>query len=127
MPSISKIIAAIFVSFFITACSAVGTGYRGVVLSWEHPTGEVVGEGPHLYMPVAGGIVPMNVQTQAYTVESGAASHDLQDVSARVTLNYALDASQLPNVYENLRNDYEPRIIAPAIQEALKAATAKYT
>ncbi len=50
----------------------------------------------------------------------------IQDVRAKVTLNYSLNPDQVAVVYANLRRDYERRIVAPAVQEAVKASTAKF-
>jgi regulator of protease activity HflC (stomatin/prohibitin superfamily) len=69
----------------------------------------------------------MLVQVVAYDAVAEAASRDLQDVKAKVTLNYSLDPAQVVEIYRALRHDYEFRIIKPAIQEAVKASTARFT
>jgi len=60
-------------------------------------------------------------------LDAAAASHDLQDVTAKVTLNYTLDPLKVVDIYNRLNQDYEPRIINPAIQEAIKAATDQFS
>jgi regulator of protease activity HflC (stomatin/prohibitin superfamily) len=43
-----------------------------------------------------------------------------------VTLNYFLDENQVNRIYQTLRKDYLTRIARPAVQEAVKSATAIY-
>lgn len=105
----------------------VPSGYRGVVLRFGAPTGEVKSEGLFTIVPFISSVVLMNVQVQSYATDAQAASHDLQDVKTQVTLNYSLDPGQVVAIYRNLRQDYVERIISPAIQEAIKAATARFT
>ena len=48
-------------------------------------------------------------------------------IHADVVLNYALSSESVISIYTRLRRDYPNRIIEPAIQEAVKASTARYT
>ena len=68
----------------------------------------------------------VNVQVQSATAEESAASSDLQEVTTSVTVNYQLDAAYAKEIYTNLRDQYASRVILPAMQDALKASTAKY-
>ena len=105
----------------------VPAGYRGVVLRFGAPTGEIKSEGLYMVTPFINAVEPLLVQVVAYDAVAEAASRDLQDVKAKVTLNYSLDPAQVVEIYRTLRQDYEFRIIKPAIQEAVKAATAGFT
>ncbi|MBV8338943.1 MAG: prohibitin family protein [Candidatus Eremiobacteraeota bacterium] len=107
----------------------VPAGYRGVVLRFSATTGEVKQPGLYFITPFIERVVPMNVQVQAYSADAAAASRDLQNVSTKVTLNYSLDSDpqKIVDIYNRLQQDWEDRIIAPAIQEATKADTAQFT
>ncbi len=105
----------------------VPAGYRGVVLRFGAPTGEIKAEGLYMVAPFINAVEPLSVQVIAYDAVAEAASRDLQDVRAKVTLNYALDPAKVVTIYRELRHEYENRIIKPAIQEAVKAATARFT
>jgi regulator of protease activity HflC (stomatin/prohibitin superfamily) len=107
----------------------IPAGYRGVVLRFGATTGEVKQPGFYTVVPFVTTVVPMNVQVQAYSADAAAASHDLQNVQTKVTLNYTVDSdpARLVDIYNRLNQDYQDRIIAPAIQEATKAATAQFT
>lgn len=105
----------------------VPSGYRGIVLRFGAPSGEVKGEGLFMVTPFINAVELISVQVVSYDAVAEAASRDLQDVKAKVTLNYALDAAEVVDIYRRLRHEYEFRIIKPAIQEAVKAATARFT
>lgn len=117
------IIALIIINPLVT----IGAGERGVVLTWSAWNGEVMDSGLHWRTPFAQKVVEINVQTQKDEVTASAASKDLQTVTAVVALNYHVDPSKVGELYTSIGLDYSSRIIAPAIQEAVKAATAKYT
>ena len=103
----------------------VPAGYKGVLLNWGEAVG-TLNEGIHFVVPIAQDVVNMNTQIQKAESTEGAASSDLQDVSTTIAVNYRLDAKAVLQIYKDLRQDYEFRVITPNIQEALKASTAKY-
>jgi regulator of protease activity HflC (stomatin/prohibitin superfamily) len=105
----------------------VPAGYRGVVLRFGAPTGTVKNEGLYMVTPFINAVEIMSVQVIAFEAIAEAASRDLQDVKTKVTLNYSLDPGKVVEIYRTLRRDYEDRIIKPAIQEAVKASTARFT
>lgn len=67
-----------------------------------------------------------DVRTQKYVANASAASHDLQDVSTEVTVNYRLDPVRVPYIYLSTGHDFQSKVITPAVQEVVKASTAKY-
>jgi regulator of protease activity HflC (stomatin/prohibitin superfamily) len=105
----------------------VPAGYRGVVLRFGAPTGTIKNEGLYMVTPFINAVEVLSVQVVAFEAIAEAASRDLQDVKAKVTLNYSLDPSKVVEIYRTLRRDHEDRIIKPAIQEAVKASTARFT
>ena len=56
-----------------------------------------------------------------------AASKDLQTVRTVIALNYHLQADKVGEIWRILKDEYKERVIDPAIQESVKAATANYT
>jgi len=103
----------------------VPAGHKGILLNWGEAI-SVQNEGLHIISPIGQDIVLINTQIQKATATESTASSDLQEVTTTVAVNYRLDAKQVLTIYKDLRNDYEIRVITPNIQEALKAATAKY-
>lgn len=120
-------IALILAAFMLVgSIGFVTAGTRGIVLRFGAPTGRVLQEGIYVVTPFAERVAIMSVQTEAYEADASAASYDLQDVHTKVTVNYALDPAEVVEVFRTLRYNYEIRIIKPAVQEAVKAATAKF-
>ena len=110
----------------LMAVGEVPAGTRGVVLRFGAVTDKTLGEGLYFVTPLVNTVELMSVQVGAYDAEASAASKDLQDVSTVVTLNYYLDENQVNRIYQTLRKDFLIRIARPAVQEAVKSATATY-
>jgi regulator of protease activity HflC (stomatin/prohibitin superfamily) len=68
----------------------------------------------------------VDVKTQRYSSASSAASRDLQIVTTEVVLNYRPDPEGVGNLISEIGVDYENKVIDPAIQESVKAATAQF-
>ncbi len=115
----------LFIIFF-TAFAIVGAGHVGVVTRFG-AVNRVVNPGINLKIPVIEGIALMETRTQKEQVDARAASKDLQEVQSTIALNFHLRAEKAVDVYQNIGIMYKERIIDPAIQEAFKATTAKFT
>ncbi|MBM4287030.1 MAG: prohibitin family protein [Deltaproteobacteria bacterium] len=105
----------------------VGAGERGVVLNFGAVQDYVLGEGLHFRIPVVQTVVPMDVRVQKSVTSAAAASSDLQDVSSDVALNYHIIPDKANVVYQTIGIEFKNRIIDPAVQEVVKAVTARYT
>jgi regulator of protease activity HflC (stomatin/prohibitin superfamily) len=122
------IIGIIIVSvLFLRPWAQVGAGQRGVVLNFGAVQKNVLGEGLHLRVPIMQKIVLMDVKIQKTVTSATASSADLQEVSSEVALNYHLIPDKANLVYQDIGVQYQERIIDPAVQEVVKAVTAKYT
>ncbi|HXX98035.1 MAG TPA: prohibitin family protein [Candidatus Bathyarchaeia archaeon] len=104
----------------------VEAGHRGVVLYVGAVENRVLGEGIHFIIPFAEQVVQMEVRTLKYVANATAASNDLQEVQSTIALNYHISPSQANIIYQQLGADYADRIIAPTIQESVKASVAKF-
>ena len=104
----------------------VQAGHRGVVLYLGAVENRVLGEGVHFVIPFAEQVIPLEVRTLKYQAEATAASNDLQQVQTVIALNYHLNPADVNKVYQQLGPDYAYRVIAPTIQESVKASVAKY-
>ncbi len=104
----------------------VEAGHRGVVLYFGAVENRVLGEGVHFIIPFAEQVVQMEVRTQKYQAQAEAASNDLQQVTTVIALNYRIDPQNANAIYQNLGPNYADRVIAPTIQEAVKASVAKF-
>ncbi|MGB6590085.1 MAG: prohibitin family protein [Candidatus Nitrosopolaris sp.] len=132
-PSSNKlIIVAGIVTFLIIivvmfeAVVVVQAGHRGVVLYVGAVENRVLGEGIHFIIPFAEQVVQLEVRTLKFQADATAASNDLQEVQTTIALNYHISPSQANIIYQQLGADYADRIIAPTIQESVKASVAKF-
>jgi regulator of protease activity HflC (stomatin/prohibitin superfamily) len=116
-----------FLIFAFKPWAQVGAGERGIVLNFGAVENTVLGEGIHFRIPVMQTVVIMDVQIQKAITDAGAASSDLQDVDLSVALNYHIIPDKANIVYQTIGVEFKERIIDPAIQEVMKAVTARYT
>lgn len=122
------IIGAILVLFlFFRPWVQVGAGERGVVMNFGAVQEDVLGEGLHFRVPIMQTVVRVDVKVQKATTDAAAASSDLQDVSSTVAINYHIMPDKANVVYQSIGVGFKERIIDPAVQEVVKAVTAKYT
>ena len=126
-----KIIAALATFIFIIIILAesvviVQAGHRGVVLYLGAVENRVLGEGMHFIIPFAEQVIQLEVRTLKYQAEASAASNDLQEVQSVIALNYHIDPNDANAIFQQLGADYSDRIIAPTIQESVKASVAKF-
>jgi len=126
-----KIIAAIVTFIVIIVLMSesvviVQAGHRGVVLYVGAVENRVLGEGVHFIIPFAEQVIQLEVRTLKFQADASAASNDLQEVATVIALNYHIDPSKANIIYQQLGADYADRIIAPTIQESVKASVAKF-
>lgn len=128
--SIGLIVAIVLILALLVIAwpfGTVGAGERGVLLRWGAVTGQVMGEGLYVRVPIMDRIEIMDVKIQKEEVVATAASKDLQTVESRVALNYHIDPMKVANIYQDIGIQYNIRLIDPALQESVKSTTAKYT
>jgi regulator of protease activity HflC (stomatin/prohibitin superfamily) len=104
----------------------VQAGHRGVVVYLGAVENKVLGEGVHFIIPFAEQVIQLEVRTLKFQADASAASNDLQEVATVIALNYHIDPSKANIIYQQLGADYTNRIIAPTIQESVKASVAKF-
>jgi prohibitin 2 len=119
--------AILLILVFFRPWVQVGAGQRGIVLNFGAVQSVVMEEGLHVLIPVMQKVALMDVRVQKVETDAAAASADLQDISTRVALNYHVVPDKANVVYQSLGVHFGERIIDPAIQEVVKAITAKYT
>jgi prohibitin 2 len=117
---------AVIIVFMFESVVVVQAGHRGVVLYVGAVENRVLGEGIHFIVPFAEQVIQMEVRTLKFQADATAASNDLQEVQTTIALNYHISPSQANIIYQQLGADYSDRIIAPTIQESVKASVAKF-
>ncbi len=120
------VVASIIIAIVSSSITTIEAGTRGVLKTFGEITG-VLDEGLHFRMPFITAVTVVEVRTQRYESNSTAASRDLQIVTSNIVINYRPDPLQVDRLVREIGTDYERRVVDPAIQEALKAATAQFT
>ena len=130
--SAGKIVGGIVVIFIalillISATATVPAGHTGVIVTLGKVSEKTLGEGFHFKAPFVQEVVSVSNQIQVYEVDAPAVSKDLQTVSSVIAVNYRIRGAESANIYRTIGSDYQAVVLTPAVQESVKAVTAKYT
>ncbi len=129
---IKKIVTAVIIIFVLliilmNSFTTVKAGHSGVVTTFGKVSEGVLSEGLHFKIPFIQNIILIDNRVQKAEASCSSASKDLQTVSSTIAVNYKVLNGYSASVYKNIGMDYEEVIITPAIQECVKAVTAKFT
>lgn len=105
----------------------IGAGERGIVQNFGTVQDLVLNEGIHFKIPLVQTVIAMDVKIQKVTTDAASSSSDLQDADLSVALNYHVIPDKVNIVYQTIGMEFKGRIIDPAIQEVMKAVSARYT
>lgn len=130
--SVGKLIGAIVALVLILVLVSgsivvVSAGQTGVVLTFGRVGETVLQEGMHFKIPFAQQIVTINNRIVKLEVSTEAFSKDLQTISTVVAVNYHINKTASGTIYKEVGLGYEDVLVTPAVNEVLKAVTAKYT
>ena len=114
--------------FVISNCLIiVEAGHTGVVVTLGRVDEHVLQEGLHFKIPFVQEVVKIDNRITKLEVDTEAFSKDLQTVTTTLAINYRVDTSKSYSIYKNIGRSYESVLVVPAVNEVLKATTAKYT
>jgi regulator of protease activity HflC (stomatin/prohibitin superfamily) len=107
----------------------VNPGERGVVIKLGKVQDGILDEGIHPVIPFITSVKTLNVRIQKTDIETSAGTKDLQSVNINLALNWYIEPTQVNKVYQQIGNEQDvvTRIITPALNEVLKAATPRKT
>lgn len=126
LKSILLIGIAVVALLWMNPFVVVGAGERGVVLNFGAVQPVVLNEGIHFRVPIMQKIVKVDVKVHKSETGAEAASKDLQDIRSTIAVNYHILPEKANWVYQSLGIQFKDRIIDPAVQEVVKAITARY-
>lgn len=133
LPRVIKYVGLIIVGLvllsWLNPFVVINAGHRGVITTFGKVNQTVLEEGLHFRIPIVQQVREINVQIQKAEGDGDAASRDLQQVHTKIALNFHLIPSRVAETFQLVGdlNSVGDRIIVPAVQEAFKATTAKYT
>lgn len=134
IPPGAKLVAGIVVLFVVIGLllalnpfTTVKPG-EGAVVVGLNGISRTLGQGTHMKQPFFEDVIKYDLQVQKDETTAAAASADLQTVNAVIAVNYQLDPSTLADTYARIGNSdvIKSKVIDPAVQEIVKAATARY-
>lgn len=126
------VIACILVvlSFLAMGTYTVQTGERGILKHFGNASTRPIEPGMHFKIPMADTVETLPVTLQHPSAKADALSNDLQKISTTVVVNYYIDPTQVVKVYSTIggsTSTIEQTVVDPAVQEVMKAVTARYT
>jgi len=124
---IIAVVIGIAILMAINPIVIVRAGQRGVVMNFGAVSDTVLGEGIHWRTPIKQHVEKIDVQTVKMETKTIAYSKDIQTVETSLALNYHVNIIGVNKLWQEVGGDYQSRVIDPAIQESVKAATAKFT
>lgn len=104
----------------------VGPGQVGVTFNRFSGATASYSQGTHFRIPFIMTVDKFDVKTQRDDITAEGASKDLQVVKVEVILNHHLDYTKVNELYIKVGRDYKEKVIAPAINEVVKAAVARF-
>ena len=127
-----KLILTIFVVilaviFLGSSFVVIPAGHTGVALTFGKVEDVVLQEGLHFKVPFVQKIVVVDNRIVKLDVNTEAFSKDLQTITTVVAVNYHVGKENSQTLYKNVGMGFEEVLITPAVNEVLKAVTAKYT
>jgi regulator of protease activity HflC (stomatin/prohibitin superfamily) len=130
--TVLKVIGIVIVCLvlFWAGCSSlrfVKPGREGVPIVLGAVQPRTLAPGPHIVAPFITSVATLETREQKEQVEVTAASKDLQDVKSIIALNFHINPGEAGKLYQEIGLSYKERVIDPALQEAFKSATSKYT
>lgn len=123
---IGLVILGLVFGLIFSGIYKIDAGYRGVVLTFGKPSETIAQEGINFKIPLVQTVKKYEVRTQKIESIADSASLDLQDVQTTVALNFHVDPGKINKLHQEIGMDYKVRVIDPAVEEAVKAATAQF-
>jgi regulator of protease activity HflC (stomatin/prohibitin superfamily) len=122
------ILVAVF-AVFSAMTVIVQSGNVGVITTLGAVQPNALPEGFHFKKPFIDHVQQVDIRLTASHAQATAASKDLQLVTTQVTMQYSLNGALAPQIYQRigLLAKVSSSLVEPAIQECVKAVTAKFT
>ena len=130
--NVKKIVLPILIAVLVAivlfnSFSIVEAGHTGVVVTLGKVGDGTLQEGIHAKIPFVQQIVMIDNRIVKLEVQTEAFSKDLQTVDTTLAINYRVDTNRSFSIYKNIGANYESVLVVPAVNEVLKAITARYT
>jgi len=105
----------------------VPAGHKGVEMHFGAVQNNVLSEGIHLRLPIRDSFEMIEIREQKVEAICTAVSKDVQKAHSKIAVVYKIDPATVNKLYKEVGLSYNDKIVSPAIQECVKASTAKYS
>lgn len=127
--AIAVVLGSLAVALVLSAIVIVPAGHRGVIFSQANGVQKrILDEGFSIIKPMIESAIIVDVRIDRASAKGMSASKDIQSVEIDLVTNYRLDSSKVNWIYQNIGDQQAvvDKIIAPAVQEEVKAVTPRY-
>jgi len=115
------------VVFIFESFTIVSPGHVGVQVTLGEVNPNTLTEGVHFVNPISS-VRGVDVRLQRAELKGASAgTKDLQQVHTDIVVGYRLSGQKAAHIYKEFGLDVDNKVLGPAINEAFKAVTAKYT
>lgn len=124
------IAAVLLIGGIITFCASttkVPSGNTGVIITMGKVEEQTLSEGFHFKTPFVQSVKKVSNKIQVYETPASSVSKDLQSVSCSISVALKLSPDYSDDMVRNVGDDWGTILVAPAVQECVKAVTAKFT
>lgn len=111
----------------LTGCGKIiDTGHRGVKTVFGKVDGKPLTEGFYFYNIFTTIIHELNVQTQKLRYETATYTKDVQKSTFAITVNYAVDADHIGDLFMLYGAEYADKLIPQVVEGSLKNVVGKW-
>jgi len=107
-----------------SGCYVVQPGMRGVKVTLGNLDENFIPPGPGLKLPFVTHVEKVSVKQETRELNAECYSQDMQQVSIKLKIIYAVPEQSVVQVYRDYQGDPFDSLVAPRVQEALKEQTA---
>jgi regulator of protease activity HflC (stomatin/prohibitin superfamily) len=107
--------------------TVISAGHTGVQITLGEVNPQPLTEGVHFVNPISQ-VKDIDVRLQKAQLDGqSAGTRDLQQVHTDIVINYRMSPKNLPHIYKEFGLDIGSKILGPAINDAFKAVTGRFT
>ena len=107
--------------------TVISAGHTGVQVTLGEVNPRPLTEGVHFVNPISS-VKDIDVRVQKAQLDGqSAGTKDLQQVHTDIVINYRMSPTNLPHIYKEFGLDIASKILGPAINDAFKAVTGRFT
>lgn len=125
--SLRNVILGIVLGMFLTACSQVDNGERGLYIKWGETQDEILSEGLYFYNPISTDIKKLDAKEIVSNYSLIALSNDIQEITLDIAITWSIDKQKVNKLYKEYGEDYANKILIPALNATIKETIGKYS